>query len=254
MLTIMKKLWVLGVAALLALSGCKGNKTTETGKELETTAVVVTEETSQAKESGANMDQTTDLEADTNSSLAPYAYKVNFDEIDKTLIPDFLEGDLRDLYCTAFKFEADGISISSRFPGSDFSSTFEKDGGLYTRTGCSYESYCDFLYSVFTKEKADEFLSSETIINENGEVCYMDAARGSNICYKDGQFELISKTEDEIKFKYIAHYSYEGIMTEEEFNEMNEGGNESYSWDEEFIISIVNTDEGWRVDEFNLWF
>lgn len=259
---IMKKLLVLGVITALALMGCTGEKANETGKEMDSKVVVI-DKTSKETESKDIEDKEqikADLDDKSGRGLTPYVYAFNPDKLETTDIPDFLEEDLKDLFGKALEFEMDWSISLAVFDVHDSvrdsgSYTIEKDGRLYNRTGYSYESFYEFLSTMFTKRKVDEMLSEmlsyDLIINIDGEVCYADVGRGGAITYKDGYFELISKTENEVKFKYIGHYSYEGIMTEEELREINDG---PYSWDEEFIFSIVKTDDGWRVDEINLWF
>jgi hypothetical protein len=260
---IMKKLLVLGIITALALSGCTGEKANEIGNEMDSKVVVI-DKTSKETESknieSKNIESkeqvNADLDDSSGSGLAPYVYTFELNRFETTDIPDFLEEDLKDLFGKALEFEMDWSISLAVFDVDDFvrdsgSYTVEKDGGLYHRTGYSYESFYEFLSTMFTKRRVDEMLSTDAIINEDGEVCYADVGRGGAITYKDGYFELISKTENEVKFKYIGHYSFEGIMTEEELREINDG---PYSWDEEFIFSIVKTDDGWRVDEINLWF
>lgn len=77
-------------------------------------------------------------------------------------------------------------------------------------------------------------------------------ARGSNLTYKDKQFELVSESDDKIEFKAIANYSWEAVYdTEEKFKQSGIEGD--YNWSEEYKFELTKTDKGWRVSHFEGW-
>ena len=126
--------------------------------------------------------------------------------------------------------------------------------GYAYETDYMYSDLEDYIASVFTGEALENLKQNPGSYYETGDgrLCWVDAARGTNIFYVDKTFELISETDDKIEFKAIANYSGEYMYgSEEEF--INSGAEGPYEWSEEYNFELVNTDDGWRVSKFEYW-
>ena len=80
-----------------------------------------------------------------------------------------------------------------------------------------------------------------------GQLAFSDGARGSNITYLGPDtFELISQTEDEIRFYVIGTYQdYVG-------NEAGELVQEGEITQQKYEIVLTHTENGWRFSKFAL--
>lgn len=100
------------------------------------------------------------------------------------------------------------------------------------------DDFLQMLYGVFTKEYADEL--AKYYIDENGEFLQSDGARGSNICYFDHCFIPVSSDENTVEFKAVVTYCHSDNPYD-------------ISFDDDFHYVMKNTEDGWRVDRFDVW-
>lgn len=230
----MKKLITLILAASL-LTGCGSN--TSNGEEQQTEQSVKNEEQQNTNafaaeaDSNINSEEPPEFLSDENKKLFERAEYITF----FTLVS------------TGFDSTVDESRLTTDFEGSD--------GSLYAyETDYMYSDFEDYISSVFTGEALENLKQNPGSYYETGDgrLCWVDAARGTNIFYVDKTFELISETDDKIEFKAIANYSGEYMYgSEEEF--INSGAEGPYEWSEEYNFELVNTDDGWRVSKFEYW-
>lgn len=100
------------------------------------------------------------------------------------------------------------------------------------------DDFKQMLYGVFTKEYADELAA--VYIDENGEFIPLDGARGSNITYFDHCFIPVSADENTVEFKAVVTYCHSDNPYE-------------LGFEDDFHYVMKNTENGWRVDRFDLW-
>lgn len=80
-----------------------------------------------------------------------------------------------------------------------------------------------------------------------GQLAFSDGARGSNITYLGPDtFELISQTEDEIRFYVIGTYQ---DYVENEAGELVQKGETTQ---QKYEIVLTHTENGWRFSKFAL--
>lgn len=191
------------------------------------------------------------IEIDKNLSLFDgtldnYDGKENFYEME---MPDFLDEEQQHLFANAEYLWVNSIcTMFSCKSDDEFIMTDDFAGKAY---GIDYGSFVDYVETVFTQKYSAEFLNNMSMIkNVGGEIYDVGLGRDSNILYTGRTFELISKSDSEIKFKLIAHYSYKGHIEDDEYNSMPDNERE---YDEKYLFSMVNTPNGWRFDEFEFW-
>lgn len=100
------------------------------------------------------------------------------------------------------------------------------------------EDFMAMLYGIFTEDYANKLAPS--YIDENGQFIIYDADRGANINYFDHCFFPISADENRVEFKAVVTYCHSDNPYEVAFND-------------ECRYVMVSTENGWRVDRFDLW-
>lgn len=99
------------------------------------------------------------------------------------------------------------------------------------------DDFMAMLYEVFTEKYANE-LAAE-YIDENGNLQSV-GDRGSNIMYHDHCFVPVSADENKVEFKAVVIFAH----IDNPYN---------LSFDDDFHYVMLNTENGWRVDRFDLW-
>ncbi len=107
----------------------------------------------------------------------------------------------------------------------------------YTDTHTT-EDFMAMLYGIFTEEYANKLAAD--YIDENGNLMNLDGARGANITYFDHCFFPISADENRVEFKAVVTYCHSDNPYE-------------VSFEDDFRYVMLNTENGWRVDRFDLW-
>ena len=100
------------------------------------------------------------------------------------------------------------------------------------------EYFMEMLYGVFTKEFADEL--AKDYIGEDGGFILADAGRGTNIFYFDHCFIPVSSDENTVEFKAVVTRAHSDCPY-------------AVGFDDYYHYVMKNTEDGWRVDRFDLW-
>ena len=100
------------------------------------------------------------------------------------------------------------------------------------------DDFRQILYGVFTKELADEL--AKDYIGEDGEFLLRDAGRGTNISYFDHCFIPVLSDENTVEFKAVVTDAHSDCPY-------------AVGFDDDYHYVMKNTEDGWRVDRFDLW-
>lgn len=190
------------------------------------------------------------------------------DYIKALAVPDFLDEEQQTLYRRAyalfFIFRGDTSGVES-FPLSDGSRVSHTSSDSYKKVEINgyeyyfsegrYKNWDDFeavILSVFTKEYFDE-LNGEggprVFEEKDGALCYLDAAMGSDPRYfGEDTFELVSKSDAEIKFNVIGTF-HEYIPSGD--TALEKDVKEDGDFTASFPLTLVKTADGWRFSEFS---
>ncbi len=180
-------------------------------------------------------------------------------------VPEFLTEEqqmlyrrARNVYLHVFGNSTSSVEYSETldYPLENYESFQNEIGWRYMISQGRYQNWDDFMalvLSVFTEEFFDYHNRSQEYINYNGKLVYVDAASGGVSeynCNFDDKFRLVSKTDTEIVFELIAHYSYIWPREGETFDERDKRVTSGWEWTDKYTIRMVLTDSGWRFDEF----
>ena len=113
-------------------------------------------------------------------------------------------------------------------------------------SGIDYISFKEYLLSVFSEEFTDTLLNDrfpDRFKNINGELYVNVTDRGSDVLFRSIEFNLIEKTNDLIRFNGCAEY----------YNSENLDISENDKTIIIFDYSLILTENGWRINEFNYW-
>ena len=97
----------------------------------------------------------------------------------------------------------------------------------------TYQSFYQYLQSVFTRDAADEIMSHSFFKTVGDELYFGYGEKGGPIDVQTGRYELKESSENEIIFEYIVDHYHDG----------NE-------WTTSHTIKLINTDNGWRSEIF----
>ena len=254
-----KRFWAV-LAVLLGMTGCQGNVGTGQAdtaqaalESQQTTAEVTTEQTSKiiettsttaAEEVSADIAVSREYEFDLDKYLER-AYTENYllrDEL------DFLSDEQYDTYIRALIMLDRLLYFDVPCTG-DVSAYFIDENGEISESHTTqelgkthiypyyyvstYQSFYEYLQSVFTQEAIDEIMSNDIFWTVDDELYCKLGDRGGPIYFNGGEYNLIEKNDDEVIFEYIAHQA--------------NNGNE---WTETHSLKLVNTDNGWRSEFF----
>ncbi len=178
-------------------------------------------------------------------------------------VPDFLTEEQQTLYRKAYTAYKQFALYTDGFGSTEYNpvTVEEYDNSFYVGNG-SITTWNDFetaMLGLFTSDYLEELNLTVTELEDGttlryahfadyqGQLAYSDGARGSNNAYiPPDTFELISQTEDEIRFYVIGTYHAE---------EENEEG--MLVWTDEttqqkYEIVLTHTENGWRFSKFAL--
>lgn len=122
---------------------------------------------------------------------------------------------------------------------------------LWYGTGIDYESFCDAYLEVFTASAAKRLFSAYSLFGSyQGELWLVGTSLSGNVYLVREEYELISKTENEIVFQrtdfsedfHVPLYN-EPVYDPEKRDKYVK---------EVFYYKFLKTDQGWRVDEFSV--
>ena len=141
-------------------------------------------------------------------------------------------------------------------PATDSGSDAEKDGYGYilvTGEGATVEDYRQKLLEVFTQDYLDARGFSQRFVMFDGQLGVMDVGVGGNgaeMTDVPDTYRLVSADETAVEFVRIAHFAV--IREGESVDDFMVRRQDHYDYTVELPIRLVNTADGWRVDEFNL--
>ena len=101
------------------------------------------------------------------------------------------------------------------------------------------DDFIGLFTDVFTGEYARRLAQGYNIIDENGDLQAGGGGRGSDITYEGHCFLPVSSDEDQASFKAVVIHAH---------------GDDPYKvWFEETEYHMVNTENGWRVFDLEIW-
>ena len=180
-----------------------------------------------------------------------------------TEAPDFLTEEQQTLYRKArtayaqFRLYTDGFGSTEWNPVTieGYDNSFYVGNGSIT----AWDDYETAMLGLFTPEYLEELNVTVTELEDGttlryarfadyqGQLAFSDSARGSNITYLGPDtFELISRSEDEIRFYVIGTYQ---DYVENEAGEMVQEGETTQ---QKYEIVLTHTENGWRFSQFAL--
>jgi hypothetical protein len=186
--------------------------------------------------------------------------------------PDFLDEDQQTIYRRAYSLynhmfggDTTGIEYTGLMGLDEASSlqyeTVEINHDTYTKALGRYQRWEEFdavIHSVFT----DAFWNEKNITNSGDEIYlerdknlyFMDLGRGSGYYYNENfpdEFVLLNKTDSEISFTLIGHYSSIYAREGETDEQCSKRRAQEYDYTIEFPMKLLRTEKGWRFDEFH---
>ena len=178
-------------------------------------------------------------------------------------VPDFLTEEQQTLYRKAYTAYKQFALYTDGFGSTEYNpvTVEEYDNGFCVGNGSitTWKDYETAMLGLFTPDYLEELNLTVTELEDGttlryahfadyqGQLAFSDGARGSNNAYiPPDTFELISQTEDEIRFYVIGTYHAE---------EENEEG--MLVWTDEttqkkYEIVLTHTENGWRISQFAL--
>ncbi|MBR6604179.1 MAG: hypothetical protein IKK94_09205 [Clostridia bacterium] len=125
----------------------------------------------------------------------------------------------------------------------------DHNGNSYIMSRGEYrtmEELKNLCLSVFTEEYFDRLnrtiLKEPAFLEENGRLYYINAVKGGAFGYSPDEipdtYELVSKSENEIRFNMIGHYKSSNVDPDYTVSEKS------------FPIVMTLTDNGWRFSRF----
>ena len=214
-----KRFWAV-LAVLLCMTGCQGNVGTGQAdteqavlESQQTTAEVTEEQTSKITETTTETTTSTAASEEAAEDIAvSREYEFDLDKYlkraykEKYLLRDkldFLSDEQYDTYIRAWIF-IDGIDYAdeSRVPDtSDVPTNWIDenceacDGYIYPsyRYVSTYQSFYEYLQSVFTQDAVDKILSDERFFNVDGELYFAWGEAGGPLESIEGKYELVEK-------------------------------------------------------------
>lgn len=187
-------------------------------------------------------------------------------------VPDFLTEEQQLLYRRAYSLYCHMFGgDTSRI---DYLETFDIDNApiyydekiqtgqyTYTKSQGRYQRWSEFdsvIHSVFTEDfftKRNKLGDENKIYMEhNGLLYFVDLGRGGGDYYNGNfadDFILVSRTDSEILFTLIGHYSDIFLRDGETMEEYEERRRREFDYTLEFPMKMVLTEDGWRFDEFH---
>lgn len=185
-------------------------------------------------------------------------------------VPDFLTEEQQDLYRRAHclyqhMFGGETTALDNIRPdvemGYDEPEVIEDGLYYYPATG-RYRNWADFdavIHGLFT----DDFWQRRNTLEGDppryiyreidGRLWMADLSRGSGNYYNENfpdEFRLDRRTEEEISFTLIGHYSWVYPREGETSEERDARRKREYECTQEFPIKMVLTEDGWRFDKF----
>ncbi|MEA4911112.1 MAG: hypothetical protein VB092_00670 [Oscillospiraceae bacterium] len=160
--------------------------------------------------------------------------------------PDFLTQDQQSLYQAALRIYLAYSYANAWQP--DSADRFENEKGWgYVRDAAfeDYDAFHAMLCGVFTDDYVALLESTGRYIEgESGGVYFLDGGVGSDITYIDCTYALKTQSDSELTYTITARYNDDAVF--------GEGGDRAKDYTKAFDVTLKNTDNGWRFDNFEL--
>lgn len=178
-------------------------------------------------------------------------------------VPDFLTEEQQTLYRKAYTAYMQFTLNTNGFGSTEYNPVTVEgyDNSFYVGNG-AITTWSDFeaaMLGLFTPDYLEQLNLTVTELEDGttlryahfadyqGQLAYSDGARGSNNAYiPPDTFELISQTEDEIRFYVIGTYQ---DYVENEAGELVQEGEITQ---QKYEIVLTHTENGWRFSKFAL--
>lgn len=167
--------------------------------------------------------------------------------------PDYdisvLDDDKQQLYTVAYNYMIE-LSFGNGFmPNSvTVDGTYHVDNGFI-----NMDAYENALESVFTDDYLDALEKSEMLSGAypvhkdiNGQFCTADGGRGANISYQGAALTINSQTDTQISMTLTATYN------NSEFTSAYGKKDPTKDTTEDYPITLVKTNDGWRFSQFSV--
>ena len=178
-------------------------------------------------------------------------------------VPDFLTEEQQTLYRKAYTAYKQFALYTDGFGSTEYNpvTVEEYDNGLCVGNGSitTWKDYETAMLGLFTPDYLEALNININVLGDGttyryvhfadyqGQLAFSDGARGSNITYLGPDtFELISQTEDEIRFYVIGTYQ---DYVENEAGELVQEGEITQR---KYEIVLTHTENGWRFSQFAL--
>lgn len=255
----MKKYFWAVLTVLLCMTGCQNNAAagqadTEQAASgsSETTTTVTEEQTSKSAETTTATTVTEELSEDIAVSreyefdLDKYLERDRYEKYSLRNELEFLNDEQYDAYIRAWIFldnlEYFNIPYTGDIPSHFLDESGEIRASYYDKETntinpymyiSTYQSFYEYLQSVFTQDAVDKIMSHSFFKTVGDELYFRYGEKGGAIYFNGGEYNLIEKNDSEVIFEYIAHQK-----------------NDEKEWTETHPLKLVRTDNGWRSEFF----
>ena len=265
----MRKKFLFGavLTALVFMTACSNgdNEVTETNVATASESVMTAKQTTVTE---TEMQETKTTEKSTKDITVPREYEFDLEkylERNRNYLLrdelDFLSDEQYDTYIRAW-IVIDGIDkYFIPYTGDVQGHWLDDDGNFYSYEDCfytneagvmqrtpypyyyvsTYQSFYEYLQSVFTQDAADKILTDGRFLISDSELYFKDIYyrnefidNDRSIQFNGGEYNLIEGNDGEIIFEYIAHQE-----------------NNEKEWTDTHPLKLVHTDNGWRSELFD---
>lgn len=115
-----------------------------------------------------------------------------------------------------------------------------------------YQKFRQDMLKIYTPHALDLLYFDERFINHNGQLAVNGGGYGGNVylSMQPDTYIPVSQTDQEVVFQLVGHYiDIQPGESDDEFMKRRE--QLDFDWSERTTIRMVNTSEGWRMDEFH---
>lgn len=193
-------------------------------------------------------------------------------EILTMAVPDFLTEEQQLLYRRAYSLYYATSWMSTNIDFGDsvdnyiFEPIYQKDSPYLISKNGRYTKYDHFekvIKSIYTEEFWNQQNNGINHLGEtyqrfkncNGSLCYIETMHGGSLWRNrnfEDTFELISSSNSKVEFYVVGYYSYRYTVDNETVEDRDKRLVESYEYIEKHLVTMVLTEDGWRVDHFEM--
>ncbi|MBD5117448.1 MAG: hypothetical protein HDT48_08140 [Ruminococcaceae bacterium] len=121
----------------------------------------------------------------------------------------------------------------------------------YIESGFTYDSFYKAITDVFTVSAAGRYFAAYPWFTDyNGELFFQSLSKGGDMSLVHQEFEVINRSDDEL---VIRCTEYHVISREKQGGEYNPDKKDEYLM-EQYCCIFVDTENGWRIDQFYDYF